>query len=309
MPGKRFISMIYVAFSDEYVLELPPGHRFPIEKYSLIPKQLLHEGTFSRDNFFAPPAVSRTLLEHIHENEFIDNVEQGRLPHREQRRIGFPWSPELVHREKIITQGSVQGAWLALKHGVAFNVAGGAHHAYPGHGEGFCIFNDIAVAARYLLDHDYASRILILNLDVHQGNGTAAIFADEPGVFTFSMYGANNYPLRKEKSDLDVPLPDYTGDNDFLSQLESYLSHLLDTVRPDIIFYQAGVDALNDDKLGKLDLSIQGLKERDRFVFQTLSRYEIPVAVSMGGGYAKQLRDIVEAHCNTYRMAEKIYED
>lgn len=299
--------MIYISYSDDYVINLPEGHRFPMEKYELIPSQLLYEKSYELENFFAPGLVESRRLERVHDPAYINKVEQGRLHSKEQRRIGFPWSEELVRREKIIVQGSIEGALRAKEYGVSFNAAGGTHHAYPGHGEGFCIFNDIAVAAQFLLDEGLVSQILVVDLDVHQGNGTAAIFRNTPQVFTFSMHGAKNYPLRKENSDLDLPLEDHTKDSEYLAVSKKHLPELLNRLKPDFVFYQAGVDALNHDRLGKLDLSIQGLKERDRFVFESLQAAGVPVQVSMGGGYATRLRDIVESHCNTYRIAAEIY--
>lgn len=301
--------MIKIAFHSDYILDLPAGHRFPMDKYELIPGQLLYEQSFKPENFIKPVKMDPSLITKIHDEEYVKKTQTGTLGYREQRRIGFPWSPELISREELITYGSIQSALWAIENGVAFNVAGGTHHAYRNRGEGFCIYNDIAVAAQYLLDHKKARQIMVVDLDVHQGNGTAHIFSGQPLVFTFSMHGKRNYPLRKENSDLDIPLDDGASDSYYLEKLMHYLPKLINRVKPDFIFYQAGVDALNEDKLGKLSLSVQGLKNRDAFVFQTLSQYNIPVAVSMGGGYAKRLRDIVEAHCNTFRMAGKIYDE
>ncbi|MCF8331980.1 MAG: histone deacetylase [Bacteroidales bacterium] len=299
--------MIKIAFHNDYVLDLPKGHRFPMDKYDLIPRQLLYEQSFKPENFIKPDRMDISVIKKIHHEEYVRKVQSGILTYREQRRIGFPWSPDLLLREELITYGSVWSTLWAHENGVSFNVAGGTHHAYRDHGEGFCIFNDIAVAAQYLLDHNIAKQIMVVDLDVHQGNGTAHIFSGKPLVFTFSMHGERNYPLRKEISDLDIPLDDGASDSDYLDKLMHYLPKLINRIKPDFVFYQAGVDALNDDKLGKLSLSVQGLKNRDDFVFNTFSKHYIPVAVSMGGGYARRLRDIVEAHCNTFRIAKKIY--
>lgn len=303
-----FTFMIKIAFSDDYILPLPATHRFPMDKYELIPSQLLYEQSYDDNNFFIPQIMDVDLIRQIHDNDYVDRVLKGELTYKEMRRIGFPWSRQMVDRELLITYGSVQSAVYALETGVSFNVAGGTHHAFSGHGEGFCIFNDIAVAAKYMLNKNLAHKILVVDLDVHQGNGTASVFQENSSVFTFSMHGARNYPLRKEKSDLDIPLDDGTSDLDYLRALENTLPQLIEKVKPDFVFFQAGVDALNEDKLGKLSLSVQGLKNRDHFVFKTLHYYGIPVSVSMGGGYAKRLRDIVEAHCNTYRIASQFYE-
>ncbi|MFW6020336.1 MAG: histone deacetylase, partial [Bacteroidales bacterium] len=284
--------MIKIAFSHDYILPLPKGHRFPMDKYALIPSQLLYERSYDEKNFFIPEIMDVDLIQHVHDKDYVKKVLKGELSYKEIRRIGFPWSRQMVERELLIVYGSIQSAVYALTHGVSFNVAGGTHHAFTGHGEGFCIFNDIAVAAKYLIKTDLVQQILIVDLDVHQGNGTAAIFNDNSSIFTFSMHGAHNYPLRKEKSDMDIALDDGTTDGDYLLALERILPPLIEKVKPDFIFFQAGVDALNQDQLGKLSLSVQGLKNRDKFVFQTLLYYGIPVSVSMGGGYAKRLRDI-----------------
>ena len=299
--------MIKIAFSRDYILSLPSTHRFPMQKYELIPAQLLYEQSYDDENLFIPETMDVSVIRRVHDDDYVDRVLKGELNHKEVRRIGFPWSHEIVERELHITYGSIQSAMYALKNGISFNVAGGTHHAFPGHGEGFCIFNDIAVVAKYLLDKQLIQQILILDLDVHQGNGTAFIFQNNSSVFTFSVHGDRNYPLRKQKSDLDIPMDDGITDRAYLHVLEDSLPQLIEQVKPDLVLYQAGVDALNEDKLGKLSLSVQGLKNRDKFVFQTLQNYGIPVAVSMGGGYAKRLRDIVEAHCNTYRIASHFY--
>lgn len=300
--------MVYVAFCDEYLLELPAGHRFPMEKYELIPRQLLYEQSYQQENFFCPAPMDPSVIAAVHDADYIRRFSQGSLSRKEQRRIGFPWSPELVKREQLIAFGTLQSALKALDNGIGFNVAGGTHHAFADHGEGFCIYNDIAVAAQYLLEHKYALRILIVDLDVHQGNGTAAIFANNPAVFTFSMHGERNYPLHKQISDLDIPLDDGTTDREYLATLEYHLPRILERFKPDFVFYQSGVDALNEDKLGKLSMTVQGLKERDAFVLRASYKHGLPLAASMGGGYAKRLRDIVEAHCNTFRLAADIFD-
>jgi acetoin utilization deacetylase AcuC-like enzyme len=276
-------------------------------KYELIPAQLLHEGLITADNLFSPDQLAEEIILWTHDKAYWEQLRDLKLPAKEQRRIGFPLSLQLVEREIRIGQGTVDGCHFAFQHGVAFNVAGGTHHAGTNWGEGFCLLNDHAMAANYLLNNNLSSSILIIDLDVHQGNGTAQIFENEPRVFTFSMHGANNFPYRKEKSDLDIALMDGMADNEYLDLLYRTLPGLIQQQKPDFIFYLAGVDVLDSDKLGKLSLSKEACKKRDQFVFQQAIENHIPVQVSMGGGYSPQIKDIVEAHCNTYRVANDLY--
>jgi len=299
--------MLKIAFSPIYKYELPPGHRFPMIKYELIPEQLLYEGTITEENFFHPQLLPEDTILLTHTPEYWNQLKQQQFSRKEERAIGFPMSENLVHRGRHIANGTLECAHYARRYGVAMNVAGGTHHSFRDHGEGFCVFNDIAIAANYLLQKDIVQRILIVDLDVHQGNGTARIFQDEPRVFTFSMHGAKNYPLRKEVSDLDIGLPDKTGDGPYLKILRNTLPRLMDQVEPDLVFYLSGVDVLETDKLGRLALSLQGCRERDRFVLETCKRHDVPVAISMGGGYSERIAHIVDAHANTYRMAQEIY--
>ena len=299
--------MIYIAFSPKYSFELPAGHRFPIKKYTSIPEQLLAEGTYSQENFFEPVLEDYDMIEAVHCSDYIHKLKNDLLTKTELRRIGFPFNKELLEREEMICAGTTKAALLSMEHGVGFNVAGGTHHAHRNFGEGYCIYNDIAVAARYLLDHNKAKQILVVDLDVHQGNGTASIFADESRVFTFSIHAGNNFPLRKEKSDLDIPLELNIGDDEYFKILKDNLPPLIEKLKPDFIFFQSGVDIILSDILGRLKVSIQGCKERDRFVFETAIKHGIPVTASMGGGYSENLDDIVEAHCNTYRIAKELY--
>jgi acetoin utilization deacetylase AcuC-like enzyme len=229
------------------------------------------------------------------------------LPAKEQRRIGFPLSARMIERERRIAKGTIDGCHFAFDNGIAFNVAGGTHHAGSNWGEGFCMLNDQAIAANYLLHNKLASTILIIDLDVHQGNGTAQIFENEPRVFTFSIHGANNFPYRKERSDLDIPLPDGITGDEYLPILQDTLPRLFEQHKPDFVFYLAGVDVLATDKLGKMALTTDECKTRDRIVFEECIKRQIPVQVSMGGGYSPQVKDIVEAHCNTYRLADELY--
>ena len=298
--------MLKIAFHPSYAHPLPAKHRFPMEKYELLPQQLLYEGTCEPDNFFEPEVLNDKYILAIHDAEYYYDFLNLKLTQKEIRRTGFPLSRSLVERERLIAGGTVQAALYALKHGAAMNIAGGTHHAYSNRGEGFCMLNDQAIAAQYLLDQGLATKILIVDLDVHQGNGTAEIFENNPAVFTFSMHGEKNYPFRKEKSDFDIGLPNGTDDEAYLAKLKEILPNLLEKVKPDFVFYLSGVDVLATDKLGKLSLSIDGCKERDRYVLQNLNDMNLPVQISMGGGYSKEIKHIVEAHANTYRLAQKI---
>jgi acetoin utilization deacetylase AcuC-like enzyme len=298
---------LYIAFDPIYAHPLPEGHRFPMIKYELIPGQLMHEGTIRAGALHAPQVCDRETILLTHDEGYLQKLEDQTLSEREQRAIGFPQSPQLTLREKIITRGTIDCALHALQHGVALNIAGGTHHAFTDRGEGFCLLNDFAVAANYLLHEKRVKKILIIDLDVHQGNGTASIFRDEERVFTFSMHGAHNYPFRKEQSDLDIPLPDGTDTESYLTLLRENLERLLDHVQPDFAFYLSGVDILETDKFGKLKVTMEGCAARDRYVFESLRDRHIPVAVAMGGGYSADHRIIVEAHCNTYRLAAKLY--
>ncbi len=299
--------MLKIAFDPIYHHPLPEGHRFPMAKYSILPEQLLYEGTCRDENFFKPGLLSEKQILRTHCADYWDKLKFQKLTKSEERRTGFPLSTELVERERRINQGTIEGALHALEHGIAMNIAGGTHHAYYDRGEGFCLLNDIAIAAHYLLDQQLAQQILVVDLDVHQGNGTAQIMRENDRVFTFSMHGAHNYPLHKEESDLDIPLPDGIDDRNYLEILERELSQLLEKLEPDFIFFQSGVDVLATDKLGRLGLSTAGCKSRDRLLFETARESEIPVMTSMGGGYSERLADIVEAHANTYRLAQEIY--
>jgi acetoin utilization deacetylase AcuC-like enzyme len=299
--------MLKIAFDPIYLHPLPAGHRFPMLKYELIPEQLMHEGLITSGNLFSPDLPEEEIILWTHDKNYWLQLRDLTLPIKEQRRIGFPLSATLVEREIRIAKGTIDDCHFAFEYGVAFNVAGGTHHAGTNWGEGFCPLNDQAIAANYLLKKELAYSILIIDLDVHQGNGTAQIFESNPAVFTFSMHGANNFPSRKEKSDLDIALPDGTGDDEYLSVLKTTLPELIDQQKPDFIFYLAGVDVLASDKLGRLALSKSGCKERDLFVFEQCIKNNIPVQVSMGGGYSPEIRDIVEAHCNTFRVANELY--
>lgn len=278
-----------------------------MEKYELLPKQLLHEGTCGQENFFEPVVPEDDPILAVHDATYFQRLKDLSLDPRAVRKTGFPISEELVKRELIISEGTMRCCHFSLQHGISFNIAGGTHHAYSDHGEAFCLLNDQAIAARYLQHKKLAKKILIVDLDVHQGNGTADIFKDDHSVFTFSMHGTSNYPFKKEKSDLDIEVPDATGDTGYLNILQSTLPKLISEQKPDFIFYLSGVDILETDKLGRLSCSVAGCKERDRFVLEICQNYHIPVQCSMGGGYSPQIRTIIEAHANTYRLAQQIF--
>jgi acetoin utilization deacetylase AcuC-like enzyme len=299
--------MLPIAFAPNYAHALPAGHRFPMLKYELLPEQLLHEGTATSADFFvAQPPPDEDILR-VHDADYYRRLRLGQLTRQEERATGFPWSEALFAREVTILGGTIEAARQARAHGVSFNIAGGTHHAFRARGEGFCLLNDQAAAAAWLLAHGHAQQVLIVDLDVHQGNGTAAIFQAEPRVFTFSMHGARNYPARKEQSDLDLALPDGTDDAAYLKLLAETLPRLLDQVQPDFIFYLAGVDVLATDKLGHLALSRAGCRQRDELVLGLCHRHALPVVVCMGGGYSERIADIVEAHANTFRAAAVLW--
>jgi len=299
--------MLKIAFHPIYKHPLPEGHRFPMEKYDLLPKQLLHEGTCTDENFFKPEFPEESHILKAHDPEYVKRLENLELSKKEIRVSGFPLSQALVNREQIIADGTLKACDYALENGIAMNIAGGTHHAFSDRAEAFCLLNDQAIGARYLQNKGLAKKILIIDLDVHQGNGTAEIFKNDDSVFTFSMHGKGNYPFRKEKSDLDIELEDGTKDEAYLKELKSILPDLIEKTSPDFIFYLCGVDILESDKLGRLSCSINGCKERDRFVLQTCHDLQIPVECSMGGGYSKEIKHIIEAHANTYRLAQEIY--
>ena len=299
--------MLKVAWSPIYNHILPEGHRFPMEKYDLLPRQLIHEGTLTDLNFFSPRTLSNEEIIAVHKLSYWEKLQQLNFSRQEERRSGFPISHQLVKREVTINAGTIQCAEYALENQISMNIAGGTHHAFTDRAEGFCLLNDIAIAAQYLLDQNKVKQVLVVDLDVHQGNGTAEIFRNEPQVFTFSMHGRNNYPLQKEKSDLDVALEDGTDDRTYLNLLKSNLDALIDKVKPDFIFFQSGVDVLASDKLGRLGLSLQGCKKRDQFVIESAKENAIPMVASMGGGYSSDIKVILEAHANTFRSAQAIH--
>jgi acetoin utilization deacetylase AcuC-like enzyme len=301
--------MIKIAFDSSYAHSLPEGHRFPMLKYELIPEQLLHEGCITEHHLFKPEICDEEIVLWTHLQTYLDKLLNQTLSASEQRKIGFPQSSELTKRELMITQGTIDCCLHAVQYGAALNIAGGTHHAFADRGEGFCLLNDMAIASNYLLKKGIAKKILIIDLDVHQGNGTAKLFENNNQVFTFSMHGAHNYPFHKEFSNLDIPLKDGIEDLEYLQLLKENLIKIITEEKPDFAFYLSGVDILETDKFGKLKISMAGCKERDAFVFQTLKEHHLPVTVAMGGGYSPDVKTIVEAHCNTFRLAKSFFED
>lgn len=300
--------MIKIAFDPIYAHPLPENHRFPMLKYQLIPEQLMYEGTYTTEHFFTPTICKEEIVLYTHDQAYLNKLLNQQLSPSEQRKIGFPQSPALTKRELIITQGTIDACTYALESGIALNVAGGTHHAFADKGEGFCLLNDMAVAANYLLRKQMSKKILIIDLDVHQGNGTAKLMENEERVFTFSMHGVHNYPFHKEKSDLDIGLKDGTTGSEYLAILNEILPKLINQVKPDFAFYLSGVDILETDKFGKLQVSMAECKQRDEIVFDQLKKHQIPVTVALGGGYSPDVRTIVEAHCNTFRLAADFYD-
>ncbi|MFC4267848.1 histone deacetylase family protein [Polaribacter marinivivus] len=299
--------MLKIAHHVIYNHPLKEGHRFPMEKYDLLPQQLIYEGTCAEDNFFEPEIPNNKHFFTVHEPEYFFDLLNITLDQKAARRIGFPLSEVLIEREMIIADGTMKASEFALQHGIAMNIAGGTHHAFTNKGEAFCMLNDQAIGAKYLQNKGLVKKVLIVDLDVHQGNGTAEIFKNDHSVFTFSMHGKSNYPFVKEQSDLDIALENETKDDEYLTILKETLPKLINQEKPDFIYYLCGVDVVETDKLGKLSLTIEGCAARDRFVLQTCFDEKIPVMCSMGGGYSKDVNIVVEAHANTFRLAQEIY--
>ena len=287
--------------------KLPENHRFPMEKYELIPQQLLHEGLVEKESFFSPNVAKDFWIEKAHDKEYISKLNHLTLSKSEIRKTGFPLSKELVNREYIITQGTLDCVDFAIKYGASANIAGGTHHAFRDRGEGFCLFNDVAIGSYYALEKYQMQSILILDLDVHQGNGTASILKDNDKVFTFSMHGEKNYPFHKENSNLDIPIKDGINGKEYLKKLKENLDFLSDELSPDIIFYISGVDILDTDKLGRLAVKREDCKKRDEMVFEFTKKCKAPIVTVMGGGYSEKIYDIVEAHCNTFKSMLSLF--
>ena len=300
--------MIRIAISEPYPIPLPPEHRFPFRKYELVRQQLEYEGAVRSGQFFVPTFIDDAVITRTHDAAWWARVKAMALDDREYRQIGFPKCQELLDRSLCSTSGTVHAALHALEDGAGMNLAGGTHHAFFDRGEGFCLLNDIAVAANHLLHLGLVRRILVVDLDVHQGNGTASLFRDRPEVFTFSMHCKDNYPFRKETSDLDVELPVGMNGTDYLAELQRHLPHLYDALLPDLVFYLGGVDVLDTDRLGKLKVSRADCRRRDEWVISHAAARRIPLVLVMGGGYSEHYRDLVAAHCATYQLVLDYYE-
>ncbi|MCA1584814.1 MAG: histone deacetylase [Acidobacteria bacterium] len=292
-------------YSDHFVLPLPDGHKFPMTKYSRLRERVIADGLVAPHDLREAPTVSWDDLLLVHTPEYVQAVASGSLPAAMQRRIGFPWSPQMVERSRRSVGATIAAAHAACDAGCAANLAGGTHHAFADRGEGYCVFNDVAVASRVLQREGRATRISIIDCDVHQGNGTATIFDDDADVFTFSMHGAHNFPFKKERSDLDVALDDGVGDEEYLDVLEHHLHRVLEVHDPQLVFYLAGADPFAGDRLGRLKLSIGGLQARDELVLSRCAAKGRPVAITMSGGYCPDIDTIVTIHTNTIRLAAR----
>ncbi len=297
--------MLHLWSSARYSFPLPEGHRFPIEKYALLRERVIAEGIVPRDQVHDPARITREDLLLVHTADYVDRFTAGQLTRDEERRLGFPWSPYLVERSYRAAGGTLEAARFALQHGIAMNLAGGTHHAFPSHGEGFCVFNDVAIAIRALQRDGKIRRAAIVDLDVHQGNGTHAIFAGDDSVFTFSMHGGRNYPFHKVAGRLDIELADKTGDDQYLALLSAALPRVIAQSQPDLVVYLAGADPHEHDRLGRLSLTFEGLARRDTMVLEQCREVGIPVVVTISGGYGQPIDDTVTVHVNTARIAAR----
>lgn len=299
--------MLKIAYNRLYNHPLDKNHRFPMLKYELIPEQLIRKNICSSINFFSNSEIKKGDAILTHDELYYDELINLSLSKHDKRLIGFPLTNALVKREKIIAQGTIKNTSYALKYGISMNIAGGTHHAFKSKPGAFCMLNDQAIAANFLIENKICNRIMIIDLDVHQGNGTASIFENENSIFTVSFHGKKNYPFIKENSNFDLEFDDGTGDSEYLRELREKIPKLIDDFEPEFIFYLAGVDVLKNDKLGRLSLSVAGCKERDRFIIKLCKTNNIPVQVSMGGGYSIHLKEIIDAHSNTFELAQEIY--
>lgn len=310
LSQRSFVAQIMdlpLVYHPDYIAPLPPGHRFPMEKFRLLHEYLVSSGVAQPEQFHPPDLPPLEWIERVHTPDYVQAYCEGSLDPKAQRRIGLPWSPALANRTRIAVGGSILTAQLALEYGLACNTAGGTHHAFPSYGSGFCIFNDLAIASRILLDLGLVQKILIVDLDVHQGDGTAFIFQEESRVFTFSMHCEVNFPGTKQKSDLDVPLSQGMEDEAYLQTLADYLPDLLTQVQPDLVLYDAGVDVHQGDRLGKLALTDTGLYRREMQVLTTCAALGFPVACVIGGGYCEDMPALVYRHSMVHRAATDVF--
>lgn len=296
-----------VSYSESYFVPLPAGHPFPMAKFPALHELLLQEGLLRPDQVICPRPAAWSDLLRVHTSRYLSALAAGTLSQRAERRMGLPWSKRLVHRSRLAVQGTINAAMMALEDGIAANLAGGTHHAYPDHGEGFCVLNDVAVAIRMLKQSCWVRRALVIDLDVHQGNGTASIFSDDPDIFTFSMHGAKNYPFDKPPSTLDVPLSDRTADAAYLGALRQHLPDVLKRAQPDLTFYLAGIDVMANDRYGRTALTRAGLHARDRYVLRTLRAVHQPVTLLLSGGYAATPALTADLHAVAHREAHQVY--
>jgi acetoin utilization deacetylase AcuC-like enzyme len=292
-----------VFYTDHFVLPLPLEHRFPMQKYSLLRQRVVESGLFAPEELCVPHAATDEEIIRAHDPDYLHRIQHGLLTAQEIRRIGFPWSPQMVERSRRSSGATIEACRAALEDGFAANLAGGTHHAFRDCGQGFCVFNDSAIAARAMQAEGRVLRVVIIDCDVHQGNGTAAILADDPTIFTFSIHGAKNFPFHKERSDLDIELDDGVDDAIYLAALERGLQQALELAQAELAIFLAGADPYVDDRLGRLALSKDGLAERDRLVFDACQVAGLPMAITMAGGYAPQIEDIVDIHFQTIRTA------
>ena len=294
---------IAVLYHPGYSVDLGPGHRFPMHKYRLVYERLAAEGTLAQAQVLQPEPAATSDLRLVHTHDYVTRFLAGAMSAQEMRVLGFPWSAPLARRARLATQGTITASLMAWHHGLACNLAGGSHHAFADHGEGFSVFNDMAIAIRVLQRDHGLQRAAIIDCDVHQGNGTATIFANDPSVSTCSLHGAHNYPFHKVRSSLDIALPDGTEDAAYLAALQTHLPMVLERFQPQMVWYLAGVDPYRGDTLGRLALTLEGLRQRDAYVLATCAQARIPVVTTMGGGYAREIEHIVEAHAQTVRLA------
>jgi acetoin utilization deacetylase AcuC-like enzyme len=292
-------------YSDIFTLPLPPDHRFPIDKYSRLRQTILEKGIVNAQDMHIPGPAERRQIGYAHHPDYIKRVFDGALSGKEIRRIGFPWSPELVERSRRSVGGTIAACRAAVQDGISVNLAGGTHHAHAGFGSGFCVFNDCAIAARTMQAESRTSHVVILDCDVHQGDGTAAIFSGDPSVFTFSIHGAHNFPFRKIDSDIDLALEDGAGDDSYLYSLEKGLERIFSQFEADLVIYLAGADPYFDDRLGRLALTKIGLEKRDQLVLRYVQEVGLPLVIVMAGGYARDVNDTVDIHANTVRLASQ----
>jgi acetoin utilization deacetylase AcuC-like enzyme len=296
-----------LVYHPDYVVPLPDSHRFPMSKFKKLYERLIQAGVARPQQFYQPVRPPESWIERVHGADYVEAYCNGTIDEKAMRRIGLPWSPALVNRTCVAVGGSILTARLALEYGLACNTAGGTHHAFPDYGSGFCIFNDLAIMARTMQAQGLAQQILIVDLDVHQGDGTAWIFRDDPSVFTFSMHCGVNFPGTKQQSDLDVPLPEGMEDDAYLQTLDRHLGDLLSQVKPDLVIYDAGVDTHLDDRLGKLALTDSGLYRREMQVLETCVGQGYPVACVIGGGYSEDIDALVYRHSILHRAASEVY--